>query len=411
MMLEMSLSEAQALTLSAQGLDSAHQHSPALKSTMDVVDRLGLLQIDSVNVFERAHFMPVFSRVGRFDKGDLESLMGAGDATEGRAGGLIEYWCHEASLIRTENLPLYKWRMDAARDREYNKSGRVGWAEQNRELVDWTLAEIRDKGPMTSAAIEHDRNVRQDKWWGWSDTKRALEYLFLVGDVVSAGREKFSRMYGTPEQVLPKDVLERMNTQDPHQAKLVLLRQAARAFGVGTAKDLGDYHRFRGDLKPMLNELVADGSLTEESVEGWEHQAYAFTAALEWKFDAPERTSVLSPFDPLVWFRDRAERLFGFEYRIEIYTPEPKRIYGYYTLPVLHRGRVVGRIDLKSDRQSGVLMVQSAWHELWMKASEVKVLAGDLAAHLREVRDWQGLGSIKIAEKGNLAPALLKQKL
>ena len=399
------------LALHATGL----HESSAPSSVLETIDRLGVLQIDSVNVFERAHYMPLYSRLGAYDKAELDDLHG------GKHPVLIEYWAHEASFIRTEHYPLFGFRQ------EYNQRGTreryEKWAAENREFLDWIKQEIRTRGPLSQSDFEHERGERKDSWWGWSDVKRALEYMFMYGEVVSGGRDGFSRLYALPEQVLPKKVMAK--EVDPKVARKQLLVKSAEALGVATGKDLADYFRQNYvKIKPLLAELVAEKKLVLAEVEGWKEPAY-IPASLDVIATVAEvgkssRTTLLSPFDPLVWFRDRAERLWNFNYRIEIYTPEPKRVFGYYSLPLLWRGKVVGRIDLKNDRQSKTLLVQSAWHEHFGSASEVKAglalgekdipaLAKDLAKHLKDVAKWQGCKTIEVKQKGNLSAALAAQ--
>ena len=392
---KISLKDARMLALAGQGLLA----STAPTTVLETIDTLGVLQIDSVNVFERAHYMPLFSRLGAYDKAELDNLHG------GKNPALLEYWAHEASFVRTENYPLFGYRM------EYNQRGiRTSyelWADENRAFLEWIKTEIRTRGPLSSADFEHERAVRKGSWWGWSDVKRALEFMFMYGELVSGGRQSFSRLYALPEQVLSKRIRDK--EVDPITARKQLLVKAASAHGVGTVKDLADYFRMNAPLaKTLLQELVEDKKLIEVEVESFNEKAFAVRGT---NFDIQEtanRTTLLSPFDPLVWFRPRSEKLWNFHYRIEIYTPEPKRIFGYYTLPLLHNGRIVGRIDLKNDRQSKTLLVQSAWHEDGISSKELPTIARDLAAHLREVAVWQACESIEVKQKGNLSAALAK---
>jgi uncharacterized protein YcaQ len=362
---------------------------------IETIDTMGVLQIDSVNVFERAHYMPLFSRLGPYDKSELDNLHGGKNPT------LLEYWAHEASFIRTEHYPLFGYRM------EYNQRGTRSryekWADENREFLDWIKNEIRTRGPLAGGDFEHERAERKGSWWGWSDVKRALEFMFMYGEVVSGGREGFNRLYALPEQVLPAKV--RNKTEDPIASRKSLLLKAAKAHGVGTAADLADYFRMNGPLaKKLLQELVDDKKLIVTQVEGWKEKAFMLPTTQVPK-EKPLGTTLLSPFDPLVWFRPRTERLWDFHYRIEIYTPEPKRIYGYYSLPILWHGQIAGRIDLKNDRQSKTLMVQSAWHEPKIDAA---ALAKDLSKHLAQAAKWQGCKDIELKKKGNLSAALAK---
>ena len=392
---KISLKDARMLALAGQGLLA----STAPKTVLETIDTLGVLQIDSVNVFERAHYMPLFSRLGAYDKAELDNLHG------GKNPALIEYWAHEASFVRTEHYPLFYYRME--KNQRGTRNSYEKWADENREFLDWIKNEIRNRGPLSSADFEHERAVRKGSWWGWSDVKRALEYMFMYGELVSGGRESFSRLYALPDQVLAKRIREK--EVDPIAARKQLLVKAATAHGVGTVKDLSDYFRMNAPFaKTLLHELVEEKKLVEVEVEGFNEKAFSATGT---NFDIKEeasRTTLLSPFDPLVWFRPRSEKLWDFHYRIEIYTPEPKRIFGYYTLPLLHNGRIVGRIDLKNDRQSKTLLVQSAWHEEGIAAKELPTIARDLAAHLREVAVWQNCESIEVKQKGNLSAALAK---
>jgi uncharacterized protein YcaQ len=394
MPLELSASQARVLSLRQVGVDSERDNS-----VMAVVDRLGLLQVDSVNVFERAHYMPLFSRLGKFDKSELESAMG------GFHPQLIEYWAHEASIVRIENWPLYRWRMNAYRDKYSTK---WGMEAGNKKLVEQIISQLRANGPMTTGQFETEANVRKGSWWGWSDLKEALEYMFLVGDLVSGGRDSFKRLYALPEQVLPQHILD--HTPSDADAKKRLFLQAATATGVGTYTDIADWHRMSPTTnKKVFAELVESGQLLEVQVDGWAQPGYINASTSLEGLDAKApgaRTTILSPFDPVCWKRDRIERMFGFEYRIEIYTPEPKRQFGYYTLPILHNRDLVGRIDLKSDRHGRQLLAQASWHEAKLNDRQVASLAKELNKHLKLVQSWQGLEQTVIRPKGNLAELL-----
>ncbi|CAB4947689.1 unannotated protein [freshwater metagenome] len=389
---ELSRREAAALSLRQLGVDSDKD-----KTVLEVVQRLGLLQIDSVNVFERAHYLPLFSRLGNYPKSELDDLMGGFHPT------LIEYWAHEASIIPLENWPLYRWRMDAYRDRYENK---WGMKAESKKLVEQIHNQLKANGPMSTNQFETEANDRKGSWWGWSDQKRALEYMFLVGELVSAGRNSFKRLYALPEQVLPQHILDHLPDSDSAKEKLML--QAATAFGVATYRDLCDWHRMKPvNHKHILQNLLDKGELEQIKVEGWLEPAYVAKGVQLDNLDTKgARTTILSPFDPVCWNRDRIERMWGFNYRIEIYTPEPKRIFGYYTLPILHDRKLVGRIDLKSDRKPGNLLAKASWHEAELKNSEVQQLAKAMTKHLETVKTWQGLNQTIIEPKGNLAELL-----
>lgn len=363
---------------------------PGTRQLNQAIDRLGLVQIDSVNVFERSHYLPLFARLGAYDRALLDRL------TFARKGRYTEYWAHEAAFLPVESWPLWRWKMAAYRDAYASDSS--SWAAANGPMLRWLVDELRASGPLPASAIEHESNVRQGPWWGWSDVKRGLEVLFRTGEVVSAGRTRFERTYGLPEQVLPREILDR--TIDRAEAHRVLLRHAARAHGIGTASDLADYFRLKTvDVAPALRDLEDAGEVLPVTVPGWTKPALLHSETRIPR--AIQADALLSPFDPVVWERARAERLFGFHYRIEIYTPGPKRVFGYYVLPLLQDDALVGRVDLKSDRQRGVLRVQAAWHE-----SGQVVDVERLAALLQRTAAWQGLGPIEVVDRGDLASRL-----
>lgn len=386
-----SLKQARRIALGAQGFGRPAAASVGTRQLGGLIRRLGLLQLDSVNVFERSHYLPAYARAGAYDKAELDRL------TFAQKGQHVEYWAHEASVIPLDTWPLMRWRMD-----RYRRQAMIDgshWAHDNRPLMDWLLAALADEGPLPARAIEHDANKRSGPWWGWSDVKRGLETLFRWGDVVSAGRTRFERTYALPQQILPRNVLER--EVPAHEAHKLLLEQAARAHGVGTASDFADYFRLKAaDVLPALHELAEENTLRPVAVEGWGRLAWMHAEARIPR--TVSATALLSPFDPVVWERARVERLFGFRYRIEIYTPQPKRVYGYYVLPLLLDDTLVGRVDLKSDRQNGLLRVQAAWSE----ASAPPETAARLAPLLVRTAAWQGLERVEVMARGNLAAAV-----
>lgn len=385
----LSAKQAKLLALHACGLDTRQD-----KTVLDVITRFGMLQIDSVNVFERAHYMPLFSRLGSYDKKELDSLTGGKNPT------LIEYWAHQASFIKTEDFPLFDWRMQWYRDRA---SLAGSFEKENKKLIAWIKAELLANGPMTSSQFEHEENKRQGSWWGWSNVKRALERMIDQGVLIAAGRQNFSRIYALPEQVIPTKILNK--SVDHIKAQELLISNASRLMGVGTVKDIANvYCQNATEVKPILASLLEQGVIQDVTVENWKDKAFIHKDFIDFNFKEikPSLTTVLSPFDPLTWQRERALRIFNFDYRIEIYTPEPKRIYGYYSLPTLHKDNLVARIDLKSDRQNKTLLVQSAWHEKHLTPKEVETSAKAISKHLVEVRKWQGLESIEAKPKGNL---------
>ncbi|CAN5190357.1 winged helix-turn-helix domain-containing protein [soil metagenome] len=353
------------------------------------LQRLAVLQIDSVNVFERSHYLPLFARLGAYDKALLDRL------TLTRRAPYVEYWAHQAAFIPVEAWPLWQWH----REVELAGTGKTKrWDRTDTRMTDFLLNELAEKGPLPASKIEHEATKRSGPWWGWSEVKSALETMFFDGRVVVAGRKNFERYYDLPERRLPAHVL---NTSVPRpDAIRELVRQAGAALGVATVRDLADYWRLlQADTRAAVAELVDSGDLVPVRVEGWASPAYLHRDAR-----IPRRLegmALLSPFDPVVWARARTERMFGFRYRIEIYTPGPRRQYGYYTLPVLQDEALVGRIDLKSDRQNRALRVQSAWVEARHSPDVPRI-----AQLLRETAAWQGLEGLVVQRWGDLAPAL-----
>ncbi|ROQ38530.1 hypothetical protein EDF46_2168 [Frondihabitans sp. PhB188] len=387
---------ARRIALAAQGFGQTPAAAVGTRQLNLAIDRLGIVQIDSVNVFERSHYLPLYARLGAYDRSLLDRL------TFARGGRYVEYWAHEAAFLPTESWPLWRWRMHDYRAKW--AADETSFSRTNRPMLDWLLDELRSTGPLPASAIEADfmgqegSNVRRGPWWGWSDVKRGLEVLFRTGEVVSDGRSRFERVYGLPEQVLPAEIASReVSRADAHRE---LVARAAAAHGIGTASDLADYYRLKAvDVIPALRELEDAGIVQEVEVPGWKRKAFLHTGAR-----LPRRIAsdaLLSPFDPIVWERARAERMFGFHYRIEIYTPQPKRVFGYYVLPILQDEALVGRIDLKSDRQAGILRVQAAWHEAGQAVDVER-----LAALLRRTAAWQGLGDVEVTGRGDLAPAV-----
>ncbi len=382
------------MALAAAGFaDPAVQGPVTRRHLRRVLSRVHLLQIDSVNVFERAHHVPPYSRVGPYDTRLVADLAY-------RRRELFEYWGHEASLLRLDLHPLLRWRMARAEALEEGWGGPLRVMRERPEYVAQVLRRVEQEGPVGAGDLR-DAPRRGGTWWSWDDAKVALEYLFWAGRVTTAERRGFERRYDLVERVLPAEVLARPTPARPEaQRELVLL--AARALGVATERDLRDYFRLRvQEAAAAVRGLAEDGSLLRVEVEGWRAPAYLHPQAR-----LPRRvaaTALLSPFDPLVWERSRTARLFGFDYRIEIYVPAPKRVHGYYVLPFLHEGRLAARVDVKSDRAAGVLRVPAAWCEPGAVPAEV---AGALAAELRRAADWQGLGDVVVAPRGDLAAAL-----
>ena len=388
---DLSAAQARRIALSAQGFGRPDATTTGTRQLNLLLQRLGLLQLDSVNVFERSHYLPVFARLGHYDKADLDRL------TFGKKSVYTEYWAHEAAIIPVDHWPLFRWRMDARRERWYAQKD--SWVRDNAAMLDWLRAELAANGPLPASRIQHDSGKGEGGWWGWSSVKLGLEYLFGWGEVVSAGRTRFERTYALAEQQLPASVIEsRVSETD---AVRQLMAQSARAHGVGTVRDLADYYRIKQAPAALaLADLVDSGEVLPVSVDGWKQQAYLHRDARVPR--SINAGALLSPFDPVVWERARAERMFDFHYRIEIYTPEPKRVFGYYSLPILIDDALVGRIDLKNDRQNRVLRVQSAWREAHAPAG----IEERIVPLLESTRAWQDLDSVEFTGRGDLSPAL-----
>jgi uncharacterized protein YcaQ len=390
----LSLATARRVALAAQGFTDPLPTGPATKRHLRrVLARTQLLQIDSVNVFQRAHYLPLFSRLGSYD-------MGLVDRLAYRDRELFEYWGHEASLLPVAFHPLLRWRMERARNLEEGWGGPLRAMRERPDFVAEVLRMVRERGPVGAGEIRAgERN--KGTWWSWDETKVALEYLFWSGQVATAGRRSFERLYDVSERVIPPAVLN-APTPSREEAQQELMRLAARAHGVGTERDLRDYFRLRpGDARAALQALLDSGDLLPVEVEGWQQPAYLSPdAAFPRKVS---RSALLSPFDPLVWERARTERLFDFFYRIEIYVPAPKRIHGYYVLPFLHDEAIAARVDLKADRKAGVLRVLSSWLEPGHDPLDV---ATALVGELRRAADWQGLPDVVIEPRGDLSEVL-----
>ncbi len=388
-----SLKLARRIALAAQGFADSRPAGPIDRRHLSkVLSRIGLLQIDSVSVVVRAHYMPMFSRLGPYPRDLLDK------AANSKKRSLFEYWAHEASFLPVETYPLLRWRMERAERHEEMYTGLARWAQQNTRLIDDIYSEVVARGPVAASDIDGAKG--SGGWWGWSDEKHAFEWMFWAGRITTASRRGFERLYDLPERVLPASVFSAPapTAADAHRD---LLRISARALGIATVGDLRDYFRLSpADVKGRVEELVESGELLPVRVEGWSQQAYLHTdARMPRKVEA---RALLAPFDPVVWERSRAERLFGFRYRIEIYTPAAKRQYGYYVLPFLLGDTIAARIDLKADRPARVLRVQAAYAEPGAAAHTAEALADEL----RLMAQWLELERIEVVPTGDLAPAL-----
>jgi uncharacterized protein len=395
----LSLARARRIALAAQGFGRPRPaRPPSVNQIASVVRRLGVLQLDSVNVYCRSHYMPVFSRLGPYDRSRLDRVAGHGNGKVDRR--LIEYWAHEASLIPVELHPLFRWRMADVQREAWGSIARV--ARDRPDLVAETLALVAAQGPIRARDTGAVRPpARPGHMWNWHEGKIALEHLFFTGQVAAARRVNFERLYDTVDRVLPAEIRDQP-TPSVADAQRQLVRVAAEALGVATEPDLGDYFRLpRSDSKQRVAELVAAGELIPVDVEGWDAPAYLWPAARHPR--TMHARALLSPFDSLIWFRQRTERLFDFRYRIEIYTPAAKRLHGYYVLPFLLGDTLVARVDLKSDRQRGTLLVQGAFAEADTDHTQV---AAELAAELRLAATWLDLNEIAVAGRGDLSDAL-----
>ncbi|MFI5709680.1 winged helix-turn-helix domain-containing protein [Kribbella sp. NPDC051620] len=391
----LSTAQARRIALAAQGFtDPRPKGVPDMRALTRVLGRIGLIQIDSVNVLSRAQYLPLYSRLGPYPRELLDRAAGKSPRK------LVEYWAHEASLIPVETHPLMRWRMARASTEAWG--GPRSIAVERPDLVKQVLADVRDHGPLTAREIDDDVERDRTNWgWNWSDVKRALEFLFFAGEITVARRnQQFERMYDIPERVLPAAVVA-TPTPSLEEAHRGLVSIAARAHGVATAQCLKDY--FRTSPAPTaqaIAELVEEGELLPVTIQGWKRQAYLHRDA-----KLPRRVNtrgLVSPFDSLVFERTRTEFLFDFRYRIEIYVPADKRVYGYYVLPFLLGDRLVARVDLKSDRTAGVLLVQSAHAEPGAPVETPE----ELAAELVQLASWLGLDQVRVVGGGDLSPAL-----
>ena len=376
---ELTIVEARSLALAAQGFDKPRTKTKSTTAdAVAVIKKLGVIQIDSVNVLVRSQELPLFSRLGDHDRNAISK------ATSHRK--IFEYWGHEAAHLPVELHPVFRFKMHAARSGKLKHWGLTSFYADNKAFVRRILKHVEINGS-TSARDLSTRTTKKSSWWDWDEAKTALEYLFLTGELMSCGRgSDFARVYDTPERVLPEKILQ-MPTLSETDARKDLLVRAMRAQGVATLRDLADYYRQKpAVVKPLVSELVEQGVLREVAVDGWQDKAYVHRSAkLPRKLYA---TALLSPFDSLVWCRPRNERLFDFHYRIEIYTPKEKRKFGYYVLPFMMNGQMVGRVDLKADRENSKLLVQSVHTERGVKRSAVN---DALTTELRLMASWLGL--------------------
>lgn len=391
----LSTAQARRVALAAQGfLDTPHA-APTMRTLQRTLERTGVLQVDSVNVLQRAHYMPLYSRMGPYDVDLLRR------ASEQRPRRMVEYWAHVQAFMPVELWPVMQHRMAFYRERKGK-----WWRDVDPDLVAAVLAEVGARGAVTARDLDDGRPRAKEHWgWNWSEERKALDFLFMTGEVAIAGRNtQFEIRYDLPERVIPPAVLA-LPTPSPADAHRELVRRAARSHGVATVQDLRDYYRMSmADTVTAVAALVEEGELLPVTVDGWRRPAYLHRDAR-----LPRRVAaraLLSPFDPVVWERARTEALFDFHYRIEIYVPAEKRIHGYYVLPFLLGDRIVARVDLKADRRfaagAGRLVVKAAYAE----PGAPDETAEELGAELGRLAGWLGLSTITVEPRGDLAPRL-----
>jgi len=388
------LNEARCIALAAQGFSS----SQTLASAADIgraIRQLGVVQIDSVNVLVRSHYLPLYSRYGSYSRELLDETAYSREQRD-----LFEYWGHEASLLPIESYPLFRWRMQEALNGKGVWSGIARFGRERTEFIATVLQQIRERGPLGVSDLQ-EGGKRSGGWWGWSDGKRALEWLFWTGAITTVTRRKFERVYDLAERAIPQRWYA-APVPSAADSQRALIEHAARSLGVATMGDLADYFRLKlAVAKERIAELVEERVLQPVRVEGWPPLAYMPVEIQRSPNIAAH--ALLSPFDSLVWERDRTERLFDFHYRIEIYTPEHKRKHGYYVLPFLFGNELVARVDLKSDRPNATLRVIAVHAEPGRMSDGTAVV---LAGELQKLAQWLGLAKVVVGRRGNFSKAL-----
>ena len=390
--MDLSAQDARRLAIAAQGL-AARPAKAGTAELLAMVRRLGVVQLDSVNVLARSHYLVAWSRLGAYDPATFDRLSHAAPRH------VFEYWGHEASLLPVELQPALRWRMARAK---HDAWGRMRAIAKQRTLVGKVLKAVAEKGPVRAGELDLAAKPKTERgWWAWSEAKTAIEWLFWSGQVTAASRRQFERLYDLPERVLPPEIVAAA-TIDEHAAHAILVERAAHALGVATEADLRDYYRLPlASTRAAVAELVEAGTLVRANVEGWSKPAYVHRDS-----PAPREIAaraLLSPFDSLIWTRDRTHRMFGMKFRLEVYTPAPKRVHGYYVLPFLLGDTLAARVDLKADRAASTLRVQAAHLE---PRHKTKVVAGALMRELRDMAAWMDLERVVVEKRGDLAAAL-----
>jgi uncharacterized protein YcaQ len=388
---KLSAAAARRLALAAAGLTRPRPARVTAQHVHGTVDRMQVLQLDSVNVLARSHYLVLFSRLGAYDAALL-------DEVAYRRGRLFEAWAHEASLLPLRLYPLNRWNYEYLAQRRGHRAQEL--EKERPGYIEAVYAEVAARGPVSAGELS-DSGGRSDPWWGLAPGKQALEWLFDIGRLAATRRSSFERVYDLTERVIPAEVLAQP-VPERADAQRELLRLSVVALGIATADDALDYFRLhKPTCRPLLADLVDAGDLVAVEVEGWGRSAYADPGAV-----VPRRVdarALLSPFDPVVWCRPRAERIWGFHYRIGIYTPAPQRTHGYYVLPFLLGDDLVARVDVKADRKAGTLLVPEAHLEPHAAADAVTPA---LAESLREMADWLGLDRVSVGSRGDLSSAL-----
>lgn len=383
----LSIADARRLALAAQGFGRTTRGKVGRRQLLNQLERLGVVQIDSVNALVRSHYLPAFSRLGHYAPELLDQLAWG----KPRQRALFEYWGHEASLLPLDVHPLLRWRMRRAAQGRGIYRQLAEFAAQRGEVIARVLQAVREQGALGAGSLS-SRQQRAGPWWDWSEEKHALEWLFAAGQVTVAGRRGFERLYDLPERVIPAAVLAQVEPDEAEAQRRLLLR-SAEALGVATEKDLRDYYRLDAtDCKTRLAELVEAGELLPVAVQGWRQPAYCRGEPRIGR--RIKASALLSPFDSLIWARERTERLFGFRYRLEIYTPVHKRVHGYYVLPFLHHERLLARVDLRSERVQGRLAVHAVHMEEAVLNEEARLALGE---SLQGLARWLGLEQVWLA--------------
>ena len=388
----LSNSAARRIALGAQGFSRPKSGGRIdVRHFRRVMRQIGLIQLDSVNVCVRTHYMPFYSRLGAYDMNQL-------DAWLNESGENFEYWAHAAAVLPVDRYPLWRWKMETMMQ-PWQRAQEL--LDAHPDLVKSVLQQVADHGPLTVRDLDAPEHTNE-AWWGYGPGKVALEVLFANGHVSALRTGNFTRLYDLPARTIPPEFLDGEVAYGKEDAYRQLLIDATRHHGIGTAADIADYFRLHvSTAAPIFESLTQEGTIEKVAVDGWNEPAYLDPDAVRPR--SIKGSALLSPFDPIMWNRDRAERLFGFEYRIEIYVPADQRIYGYYVLPFMLDGDIVGRVDLKADRKARRLLVRSAFIE---EGKDAETVAAALAAELHRFGDWLGMDGMVIERRGNLAHRL-----